>query len=146
MKYRWLSFLILGALTVACSTTPRELPTCEIPGPSPIVQAQLELPPPADPIRFTDRPPTATFDMAGMEELKTHRIAAATNKTVADKNAAALQKRNEEVEALIECARYQNIWVQVHEDDLRDEKQEHFKDNLVHQVVIGLGIIVGVAL
>ena len=83
----------------------------------------------------------AVFDLDGMLQLERIRQAGLSNKTIAEENALALEKRNAEVNALIECARYQNVWIQMHAEDLKDEKREHLIDNLKH---FGL-IVVGVA-
>jgi len=86
------------------------------------------------------------FDHDGIVTLTLVRIAAETNKTVAQENASALKARNDEVNALIGCARYQNVWIQVHAEDLKDEKREHWIDNLIHRVVLGVMLIVGMSL
>jgi len=89
---------------------------------------------------------SATFDRAGVVTLTQVRIAAETNATVANENAAALEARNAEVNALIECARWQNVWIDVHAEDLNDEKREHFIDNWLHRGVIALMLVVGITL
>jgi hypothetical protein len=83
----------------------------------------------------------ATFDKAGIVTLTQVRVAAATNKTVAQENAAAITARNIEVNELIECSRYMGVWIDVHAEDLNDEKRDHFIDNLWHRGVIVLGLI-----
>lgn len=133
------SCLILGVL-IGCSSTPQELPSCDIPAPLAEVQQPLRLP--ELPVEVASTDTTATFDLAGLAQLKRYRIASDTNKTIAEDNAGALEARNDEVNALIECARYQNVWIQVHADDLKDEKQAHFIDNLWHRGVI---VLIGVA-
>lgn len=85
------------------------------------------------------------FDVPGIEGLTRVRVAAATNEKVAEENALALADRNDEVNALIECARFQNVWIRLHAEDLKDEKRAHFIDNLWHRGLIVLGVA-GVAL
>jgi len=89
---------------------------------------------------------TATFDLEGLLQLERLRVASEANKTVGDNNTAALAARNEEVNHLIECARYQKIWMEVREDMLEQERSDHFIDNLWHRGVIALGVIAAVAL
>ncbi len=82
----------------------------------------------------------ATFNLDGILQLERVRQAGLTNKRVAEENALALKARNESVNALIECARYQNVWIQVHAEDLKDEKRAHWLDNLLHRGLIVLGV------
>lgn len=84
---------------------------------------------------------TATFDLDGMFQLKRYRIASEANTTIAQENALALEARNTEVNKLIECSRYMGVWIQVHAEDLKDERRAHFIDNLKYQLAIGLGVI-----
>jgi hypothetical protein len=135
----WLVCLTLGSLT-ACSSTPLQLPTCEIPGPSPEVQSPLVLPDRPAPVGFTDD--TVTFDIEGMESLTRYRIASDTNATIAEQNALALRARNEEVEALIECSRYSRMWMEIREDMLDAERRDHQIDNFFHRGLIALGVLV----
>ena len=136
----WLICLILGAsLSTACSSTPPKTPDCDIPAPMKEVGQAVSVPEMPQETSRTDD--SATFDFAGVVSLTKIRIAAETNKTVANENAAALEARNAEVNALIECARWQNVWIDVHAEDLNDEKREHFIDNLLHRGLIALGLI-----
>ena len=135
----WLICLILGvSLSTACSTTPPITPNCDIPAPMAEVGQAVGVPEMPVAVSMTEN--SATFDHAGIVVLTKVRIAAETNKTVANENALALEARNAEVTALIECARYQNVWIQVHAEDLKDEKREHWLDNLLHRGLIVLGL------
>lgn len=96
---------------------------------------------PEMPVPISSTEEATVFDHAGIVTLTQVRVAAAANEKVAEENALALAARNEEVNALIECARYQNVWIQVHAEDLKDKKREHFIDNLLHRGVIALGIV-----
>ncbi len=84
---------------------------------------------------------TATFDLEGLLQFERLRKASESNKTVGDLNAAALQARNDEVNALIECVRHQNVWMEVREDMLEQERSAHQIDNLWHRSLIALGVI-----
>ena len=135
----WLICLILGvSLSTACSTTPPITPNCDIPAPMAEVGQAVGVP--EMPVEVSRTEELTTFDHAGIVVLTKVRIAAETNKTVANENALALEARNAEVTALIECARYQNVWIQVHAEDLKDEKREHWLDNLLHRGLIVLGL------
>ena len=140
---RWLIFWILGASLTACSTTPPELPTCEIPAPMAEIGQPVSVPEMPSPVSATDD--MATFDRAGIVALTKVWVAAGTNETVASENALAIESRNEEVNALIECARYSSIWMEVREEMLEDQKQEHMIDNLMRNGLILL-LAAGLAL
>jgi len=87
----------------------------------------------------------ATFDRSGIVQLTQVRVAAVTNERVAAENAAALEARNVEVTELIECARYAGIWMEVREESLEQERQDHMMDNLMRNVLIVL-LAAGLAL
>jgi len=140
----WLNCSILGVLATlaACSSTPLQLPTCAIPEAPTFAQQPISLP--ELPLEVSSTDTTATFDLEGMLQLKRYRIASDTNTEIAQANALALEARNEEVNALIECSRYSKIWMEVREDQLNQERRDHFIDNLWHRGVIALGVIAAV--
>lgn len=94
------------------------------------------------PVEVSATEETATFDLEGMLQFDRLRKASVSNKTVGDLNAAALQARNDEVNALIECVRTLNVWMVVREEQLVEQKQAHQIDNLWHRGII---ILVGAA-
>ena len=83
----------------------------------------------------------SAFELEFVRSVNISREKAPVIKKVAEENALALADRNDEVNALIECARYQNVWIQVHAEDLKDERRDHFIDNLLHRGLIALGLI-----
>ena len=95
---------------------------------------------PEMPIGVSRTEELTTFDRDGIAVLTQLRVSAAFNHKIANENALALEARNAEVTALIECARYQNVWIQVHAEDLKDEQREHWLDNLLHRGLIVLGL------
>jgi len=97
------------------------------------------------PVEASRTQDTATFDRAGIVQLTQVRVAAVTNERVASENAAALEARNVEVTELIECARYAGIWMEVREESLEQERQDHMMDNLMRNVLIVL-LAAGLAL
>jgi len=86
----------------------------------------------------------AFFDLDGLLQFQRLREASLANKTVGDLNAAALQARNDEVNALIECVRHQNVWMEVREEMLEQERRDHTIDNLWHRGLIVLGVAAAV--
>ena len=140
---RWRIFWILGVvLSTGCSSTPLELPTCDIPAPPAEVGQPVSVPEmPSAVSQTTDR---ATFNRDGVVTITQVRVSAETNARVAAENAAALQARNDEVTALIECSKYQKIWMEVR-DMLAQERDDHRIDNIWHRALIALGVIAVVA-
>ena len=139
MKRLAVFWILLGSLT-ACSSTPDLIPDCQIPAPLAEVGHGVSVP--RMPVETRSDAESATYDLEGLLQLKRVNEAGKANFKVAEENAAALEARNEEVVELIECARYQNVWIQVHAEDLKDEKRDHFIDNLKHQAVIAIGVLV----
>jgi len=99
----------------------------------------LSVPEMPSPVSSTEE--ATVFDHEGIVALTQVRIAAVTNEKVARDNALAIEARNGEVNDLIECSRYMGVWIDVHAEDLNDEKRDHFIDNLWHRGVIVLGLI-----
>ena len=126
-------------MSTGCSSTPQQTPNCDISTPMEGIGQAVSVP--EMPVVVSSTSESATFDFDGIAQLTKVRIAAETNKTIANENALALEARNAEVNALIECARWQNVWIDVHAEDLKDEKRAHFIDNLKYQLAIGLGVI-----
>ena len=134
-------FWILFALA-ACSSLPREYPTCDIPGPAPEVGYALSVP--EFPVEVGSTEVSATYDIAGLLQLRRVQEAGAFNAKIARENALALEARNEEVQALIECSRFQNVWIELQDEALKQEKADHFIDNLWHRgaiVLIGVAVV-----
>ncbi len=135
------AFLMVGGL-IGCSSTPLELPTCEIPEAPASAQHALSLPEMPQEVSATDS--TATFDLGGLLQLERFRQAALANEQIANENALALEARNESVNALIECSKYQKIWMEVREDMLEQERHDHAMDNWFYRGVITLGVLAAV--
>ena len=132
------AFLILGASLTACSTTPLTPPSCEVPAPLDMIAELQSVPEMPSAVSKTED--TATFDFDGLLQFERLRRASVGNNVVGDLNSAALQARNDEVNALIECVRHQNVWMEVREDMLEQERNAHQIDNLWHRGLIVLGV------
>lgn len=130
-------FWILFASLTACSSTPgREYPTCEIPGPGQEVAHALEVP--EMPSEVSETKTSATYDIEGLLQLSRVYKTGITNAKVAEKNAEALELRNDEVRELIECTRFQNVWIEFQGEDLQDKTKELWMDGIFHWVVVGV--------
>ena len=96
------------------------------------------------PVEIASTDTTATYNLEGLLQLKRLRKASTSNKTVGDLNSAALQVRNDEINALIECVRHQNVWMEVREEMLDQERRDHQFDNYWHRgviLLIGVGVL-----
>jgi len=129
----------IAGLLIGCGSTPVEVPTCTIPGPSPEIAYGLSVPQMPQEVSSTDA--TATFDLLGLLQLERVRQASLANAEIAQQNALALEARNEEVTSLIECSKYQKIWMEVREDMLKVEKHDHAVDVWWLRGLIGLGLV-----
>lgn len=136
---RLAAFLILGASLTACSTAPKPAPNCDVPAPMSEVGHALSVPEMPAPVSETEL--TATYDLLGLLQFDRVRKAGEANAVIAEESALAIEARNFEVNALIECTYNMNLWIEFHAEDLADEKQDHFIDNLWHRGVIVLGLI-----
>ena len=139
MKVRLIYWILGASLLTACSSTPLELPTCEIPAPMAELGEPVSVPEMPSPVSSEQE--ATVFDHAGIATLTQVRVAAVTNERVARENALAIESRNEEVNQLIECSRYSKIWMEVREDMLEQERKDHLYDNLWHRGVIALGVL-----
>ncbi len=131
-----LIFSILGALT-GCSNSGPTLPTCTVPEVAVSAQPGIDVPPMPEEVGFT--PETVTFDQKGLQQLERVRIAGKANKEIADKNAEALDARAEEINALRVCNEQQILWMEMRDEQLKDEKREHAQDNWFHRGLLILG-------
>ncbi len=136
---RLVAFLILGASLTACSTTPRPAPNCDVPAPMAEVGHPLSIP--EMPVEVSSTDQSATYDLAGLLQLKRVYDTLDTNTTVAEENSLAIEARNFEVNALIECTYNMNLWIEFHAEDLAEEKRAHFLDNWFYRGVIVLGLL-----
>lgn len=139
MKARLIYWILGASLLMGCSTTPEKYPDCKIPAPMAEVGHPVSVPEMPVPVSSTEE--ATVFDHNGIATLTQVRVAAATNEKIGEENALALEDRNAEVNELIECSRYMGVWIQVHAEDLKDERRAHFIDNLKYQLAIGIGLI-----
>lgn len=132
---------LLGSLS-GCVSSPVELPTCEVERVSVEVQRPLRLPEMPSPVSGDDD--TVSFDRDGFAALVAYTIAAGGNYEVAVANADALEAQSGAYNELIECSRLAHQFGQVREEQLAQERRDHFIDNWFHRGLIALGILVAV--
>lgn len=87
---------------------------------------------------------TVSFDRDGFAALVAYTIAAGGNYEVAVANADALEAQSGAYNELIECSRLAHQFGQVREEQLAQERRDHFIDNWFHRGLIALGILVAV--
>ena len=137
----WPVFLM--SFVLGCSTPPRTYPDCEIPAPMAEVGHAVSVPEP--PVETRKTFDSATYDLAGLQQWARIWKAGQGNETIAEQNALAIESRNDEINHLIECTKYMNIWIEMHESDLDDEKSAHNKDNWFYRGIIAAGVVAVVA-
>ena len=137
---RIIAVSLLICLFSACSSAPEKRPDCQIPAPMAEVGHPLSVPLMPEAASSTET--TATYDLDGLLQLDRVYKTGVANQKVAEGNALAIEARNDEVNELIECARYMGVWIDVHAEDLKDEKREHFIDNAKSAGFIGALILV----
>ena len=139
---RIIAVSLLLCLFSACSSTPEKRPDCQIPAPMAEVGHALSVP--VMPEAASSTLTTATYDLDGMLQLDRVWKAGVANQTIAEQNALAIEARNAEVNELIECSRHMGVWIDVHAEDLNDEKRDHMLDVWWYRGFIALGLLVAV--
>lgn len=132
---------LLGSLS-GCASSPVELPTCEVEPVSVDVQRPLRLPEMPSPVAGDDQ--TVSFDRDGFAALVAYTMAAGGNYEVAVANAEALEAQSGAYNELIQCSRIAHQFGQVREEQLAQERRDHFIDNWFHRGLIALGLLVAV--
>lgn len=132
---------LLGSLS-GCVSSPVDLPTCEVERVSVEVQEPLRLPEMPSPVSADDQ--VVSFDREGFGALTAYTIAAGGNYEIAVANAEALAAQSEAYNELVDCAGLAHQFGQVREEQLAQERRDHFVDNWFHRGLIALGILVAV--
>ena len=124
-------------IVASCAGEPIQIPSCVIDA-APVETTQpLRLPELPAVVSATDT--TATFGLEGMKQLKRYRIASETNTAIASDNASALQARNQSVNALIDCGKWNERFAEIREEQLRQERRDRFIDSLWYRGIIIIG-------
>lgn len=85
-----------------------------------------------------------SFDRDGFAALTAYTITAGGNYQVAQANAEALALQSQAYNELVDCAELAHQFGQVREEQLAQERRDHFVDNWFHRGLIALGILVAV--
>jgi len=125
------SYLALISLS-ACVSGGVEIPDCEVKESVVDIQQPLKLPElPEDPEDIT------------LDTLVRYIVVSGGNYDIAMDNAGALVAQSGAYNDLRDCSEFQRKFSEVREEQLEQEKQDHFIDNLWHRgliVLIGVGV------
>ena len=138
LKRAFFHALILP-LFAACASEPVQLPSWDnIESASIEVQSPIRLPDMPSPVSFTET--EVVFSLDGMRQLETLRIAAETNYSIAEANAAALVAQSNAFNELRQAGIFQRQIAVIRAELLQEERRDHFIDNLWHRGLIALGV------
>ena len=102
----------------------------------------LRLPEMPSPVSADDQ--TVSFDRDGFGALTAYTITSGGNYEAAKANAEALAAQSAAYNALADCAEAAHQFGQIREEQLVQERRDHFIDNWFHRGLIALGILVAV--
>jgi len=124
------SYLALISLS-ACANGGVEIPDCEVKEAVVDIQQPLKLPElPEDPKDIT------------LDTLVRYIVVSGGNYDIAADNAGALVVQSEAYNNLRDCSEFQRKFSEIREEQLEQERKDHFIDNLWHR---GLIVLIGVA-
>jgi hypothetical protein len=131
---------LLGSLS-GCASSPVEIPTWDELTPASVeIQRPVRLPEIPSPASSTED--TVTFTREDFQQLLAYTIAAGGNYDVAQENADSLEALSRAYNHLIEAGKMQQQFTQIREEQLQQERRDHFIDNWFHRGLIALGILV----
>lgn len=130
---------LLGSLS-GCASSPVEIPDWDLTPATVEVQQPIRLPELPSPASSTDE--TVTFTREGFQRLLEYSVVAGGNYEVATENADSLESLSRAYNHLIEAGKLQQQFTQVREEQLQQERRDHFIDNWFHRGLIALGILV----
>jgi len=130
---------LLGSLS-GCASSPVEIPDWDLTPATVEVQQPIGLPELPSPASSTDE--TVTFTREGFQRLLEYSVVAGGNYEVATENADSLESLSRAYNHLIEAGKLQQQFTQVREEQLQQERRDHFIDNWFHRGLIALGILV----
>lgn len=130
---------LLGSLS-GCASSPVEIPDWDLTPATVEVQQPIRLPELPSPASSTDE--TVTFTREDFQRLLEYSVVAGGNYEVATENADSLESLSRAYNHLIEAGKLQQQFTQVREEQLQQERRDHFVDNWFHRGLIALGILV----
>lgn len=123
-----------------CASQTLKLPDCDVKEASVEIQELRRLPAISDPV-ITETSATYTADQ--FRELTRYVIVAGGNYDAGNNNTEALISQSKAYNELIGCSKFQHKFSEVREQQLEQERKDHFIDNLWHRgliVLIGVGV------
>jgi len=82
-----------------------------------------------------------TWTTACWNALEAYEIVAEANTEIAQANANALRKTEGGYNSLVKAGEMQQQLTEFYDDLLKEEKQQHWLDNMIHRVIIALGLV-----
>ncbi len=123
------SYLALISLS-ACASGGVEIPDCEVKEAVVEIQQPLALP------ELPEDPEDVTLDA-----LVRYIVVSGGNYDIAMDNANALTAQSGAYNDLRDCSEFQRKFSEVREEQLEQERKDHFIDNLWHRGLIVLGVV-----
>jgi hypothetical protein len=129
---------LLGSLS-GCASNPIDLPDWDLTPATVEIQQPIRLPELPSPASSTED--TVTFTREDFQRLLEYTVAAGGNYDIAMANADSLEALSKAYNYLIEAGKLQQQFTQVREEQLQQERRDHFIDNWFHRGLIALGIL-----
>lgn len=130
---------LLGSLN-GCASSPVDIPKWDLVPVEEQAQHPIRLPELPSPVASTDS--TVTFTQPDFARLLRYATVSGGNYEIAEANALALESMNEAYNSLIVAGQAQLSFTQVREEQLQQERRDHFIDNWFHRGLIALAILV----
>ena len=122
----------------ACASNRLEIPDCEVPAAEVDIQEPVRLPQIADPVIKVD---SATYSKEDFAALTRYIVAAGGLYDVSAANYGALVAQSEAYNELRDCSEFQRKFSEVREEQLEQERRDHFIDVWFRNGIIALGLI-----
>lgn len=130
---------LLGSLS-ACASNPVDIPKWDLVPVEEASQHPIRLPELPSPVSSTED--TVTFSRPDFARLLRYATVSGGNYEIAEANALALESMNEAYNSLIVAGQAQLSFTQIREEQLQQERRDHFIDNWFHRGLIALAILV----
>lgn len=130
---------MLGMLS-ACASAPLELPDWDLTPASVDIQRPLRLPELPAVTRASET--EACYSPEALAALTRYSVVSGGNYAIAEENAQALEDLSAAYNNLVQAGKNQQVFTQIREQQLIQERRDHFIDNWFHRGLIALGILV----
>lgn len=122
----------------ACASQTLQIPDCEVKAAEISVQKPLPLPELSDPDVSRG---TAVFTQEQFAALTRYLVVSGGNYDIAQANAEALAAQSEAFNEMRDCSEFQRKFSEVREEQLEQERRDHFIDVWFRNGIIAIGIL-----